>query len=338
MRRLCVTASLLAPLGALLAAVAVSEANPTVGALRSQIQHATQRERALAAGAGAADRVIGVLTQQLSILGGRLQGVQQQLAEDRLRVSVLSSEQMQQRSRVQRLRVQLSRQRVQLAGWLVAVYEAGRPNALEVLTSAGGFADLLERMDFLHRLSEHGGQITRRVSTLRAAASVGLARLVRMSAAEQQVTRSAAAESAALQSISGALVSRRVALSRARSLQLAALTRTRSQRAALQGRLADALTALVAPPSSPAMAAPSGGFAIPWPIVQCESGGQNLPPNAAGASGYYQILPSTWKGAGGATDQAFQAPRAEQDTVAARLWAGGAGASNWACAALVHAG
>ena len=31
----------------------------------------------------------------------------------------------------------------------------------------------------------------------------------------------------------------------------------------------------------------------------CESGGQNLSPNSAGASGYYQIMPATWKGYGG---------------------------------------
>src|SRR5438105_15709029 len=31
-----------------------------------------------------------------------------------------------------------------------------------------------------------------------------------------------------------------------------------------------------------------GRWAIPAAIVMCESGGRNLPPNGAGASGYYQ--------------------------------------------------
>ena len=84
-----------------------------------------------------------------------------------------------------------------------------------------------------------------------------------------------------------------------------------------------------------AAAGPGGPWAIPWPIVQCESGGQNLPPNSAGASGYYQMLPSTWKGLGGSTRHAYQASKAEQDRLAAQLWAGGAGARNWVCAALV---
>jgi hypothetical protein len=74
---------------------------------------------------------------------------------------------------------------------------------------------------------------------------------------------------------------------------------------------------------------------IPSPIVQCESGGQNLPPNSAGASGYYQIMPSTWKQFGGSGSAAYQASKSEQDSVASRIWGGGGGASNWVCAGMV---
>jgi hypothetical protein len=74
---------------------------------------------------------------------------------------------------------------------------------------------------------------------------------------------------------------------------------------------------------------------IPSAIVACESGGQNLPPNSAGASGYYQILPSTWKQFGGAGPAAYLASRAEQNAVASRIWGGGSGVSNWVCAGIV---
>jgi hypothetical protein len=79
----------------------------------------------------------------------------------------------------------------------------------------------------------------------------------------------------------------------------------------------------------------SGGWAIPYAVVLCESGGQNLPPNGAGASGYYQIEPATWKGFGGTGPAAYLASKAEQDAVAAKIWNGGAGASNWTCARIV---
>ena len=82
------------------------------------------------------------------------------------------------------------------------------------------------------------------------------------------------------------------------------------------------------PAAATARRRPSSGgpWAIPWPIVQCESGGQNLPPNSAGASGYYQFIPSTWKGLGGIGPHAYLRPKAEQDALAAKLWAGGSGA------------
>jgi hypothetical protein len=74
---------------------------------------------------------------------------------------------------------------------------------------------------------------------------------------------------------------------------------------------------------------------IPSQIVQCESGGQNLPPNGAGASGYYQIMPGTWRQYGGTGSSAYGASRTEQNLVASRIWAGGSGASNWVCAGMV---
>jgi peptidoglycan hydrolase CwlO-like protein len=80
---------------------------------------------------------------------------------------------------------------------------------------------------------------------------------------------------------------------------------------------------------------PSGGWAIPYAIVLCESGGQDLSPNSAGASGYYQIMPATWKLFGGTGPAAYLASKAEQDAVASRIWNGGAGASNWVCAGIV---
>lgn len=74
---------------------------------------------------------------------------------------------------------------------------------------------------------------------------------------------------------------------------------------------------------------PFGQWAIPAYIVMRESGGRNVQEasGASDASGYYQILDSTWLGAGGrdrgVNYQAMHAPKAEQDCVAHRLWNGG---------------
>jgi hypothetical protein len=136
----------------------------------------------------------------------------------------------------------------------------------------------------------------------------------------------------ALVAISASLQQRRAAVAQARAARAALLAATRAQRKRLEKRIA-ALEAIRA--RAAFAVGPGGPWVIPWPIVQCESGGQNLPPNSAGASGYYQILPSTWTGEGGSGPAAYLAPKAEQDRVAGALWAGGAGAHNWVCAGIV---
>ncbi|MDA0136304.1 transglycosylase family protein, partial [Solirubrobacter deserti] len=118
-----------------------------------------------------------------------------------------------------------------------------------------------------------------------------------------------------------------------RAARLAALDRTRSGRRRAERELSRLLAARAR--AARTSSGPGGPWAIPWAIVQCESGGENLPPNHAGASGYYQFMPDTWRGLGGSTPHAYQASKAEQDRLAARLWAGGAGRHNWVCADLV---
>lgn len=67
----------------------------------------------------------------------------------------------------------------------------------------------------------------------------------------------------------------------------------------------------------------ASGWAIPEAIVMCESGGQNDPPNYAGAAGYYQLTEWQSKSAGlpvGHSGDASEHSKAEQDEVAGRLY------------------
>src|SRR6202000_1352161 len=138
---------------------------------------------------------------------------------------------------------------------------------------------------------------------------------------------------ALLQSKQGALEHARAAQRAALAASQATSSRLRHQISRVEPQQA-AAAQRAAQYSGPALG-PSGGWAIPYAIVLCESGGQNLPPTSAGASGYYQIIPSTWKLFGGTGPAAYLASKAEQDAVATRIWRGGAGASNWVCAGIV---
>ena len=74
-----------------------------------------------------------------------------------------------------------------------------------------------------------------------------------------------------------------------------------------------------------------GPYSIPSYIVMCESGGDYGAVNpSSGAGGAYQILPSTWSLYGG-EGAPQDAPKEEQDRIAAEIWADSGGGA-WACA------
>jgi hypothetical protein len=238
---------------------------------------------------------------------------------------------------------------------LVSSYESNPPDLVSVVLESHGFNDLLERITFL-KYAEHQQQgiigVTR---VAKARADAAAKRLAQLETKDRQITEDAALHARALAGMQSLLDSKQSALRQAQAVQRAALSASQARSGQLQASIshieaqqaAAAAAAAAAvqqsqssasagsgPGVGPALGA-SGGWAIPYPIVLCESGGQNLPPNSAGASGYYQIIPSTWAGAGGTGPAAYLAPKSEQDAIASKLWNGGAGASNWVCAGIV---
>ena len=71
------------------------------------------------------------------------------------------------RDRLERLRTELATARRVLAARLVEIYKADSPDALTVILEADGFGDLLERAEFLDRISDQDREITDEVRGLR---------------------------------------------------------------------------------------------------------------------------------------------------------------------------
>jgi len=301
--------------------------------LRQRIGASQTRERTLATAAQRLGQLERAMAHELAIVEGRLADVQAQLSAAQERLADTQRRLDAERRRARRLRARLTTARARLADVLRHRYMAERPDIVSVVLDAHGFADLLERMEFLHRIQDADASIVAVVRVARHDATRETRALTTLEARRQTTADAVRRQRDGLAAMRAAAASRRAALAQARTARLAALRRTRADRRAAQ-RTLDRLLAERAL-AARQMTGPGGPWAIPWPIVQCESGGQNLPPNRAGASGYYQFMPDTWRRLGGSTPQAYQAPKAEQDRLAARLWAGGAGASNWVCAALV---
>ena len=340
---------------------AQSTAGPGLGALGQQLSQQQAHQQQLRSSLGGLDQLISSLTSQIALVQAREAAVNAELSRDRSALSATATKLAKQRSLVAVLRARLARSRMLLARQLVSNYEAGSPDLLNVVLEANGFSDLLNRITFLadaEHMQQHIIIVTR---TAKAQADAAVGRLAALQARQRQMAEAAALQERALAGMNTLLHSKQASLQRAQAIQQEALSASQARASQIQNQIsqieaqqaaaraaaqraaaqqAAAQQAAAAQSSSPALSsspsfAPSSGWAIPYPIVLCESGGQNLPPNSAGASGYYQIIPGTWSLFGGTGPAAYLASKAEQDAVASRIWNGGAGASNWVCAGIV---
>jgi septal ring factor EnvC (AmiA/AmiB activator) len=320
---------------AALAAGAAALSPPTgaqdVDRLRQRAESKRSTERSLSADIARLGRLLRSLQHDIQVVSNRRAEVRAELAKDQARLAELRGALREQRARVQRLRIHLRESQDVLAARLVELYKSPDPDLVSVVLSAHDFADLLDQAAFMQRIAKQDRRIIVNVQNARRDAGAAVARLAKAERRQQETTDAIAARSKALAGISAALASRQADYTAARAARNAALRSARTDRRALEKRIAK----LEARRASYSGASSGGPWAIPWPIVQCESGGQNTPPNSAGASGYYQIMPATWRLFGGSGPAAYLAPKAEQDRVAAKIWDGGRGASNWVCAALV---
>lgn len=351
---LCVAAA-----AALIAALAFVGATPhtaaradTLGQLNSQLGSEQARQQHLNSSLASLSSLISGLDHQIQIVENRLAGVQAQLASDRAQLARDRVALKRERALIIKLRARLALARLVLSRQLVASYEGDRPDLVSVVLNANGFNNLLDEITFLKTAQQQQQSTITVTRKAKQQADDAAARLARLERRDRRITEGETLQEHALASMNALLQSKQSALAQARSAQLLELHASEQHANALKSRIdhihaqqaaaaaaaaasAQAPAAPIGSPSAPGSLGPGGGWAIPWAIVDCESGGQNLPPNSAGASGYYQIIPSTWTGFGGSGPAAYLTSKAEQDAVAARIWNGGAGASDWVCAGIV---
>jgi septal ring factor EnvC (AmiA/AmiB activator) len=343
----------LVAVGAILAALmgSTSAGASSLGQLHSQLGAQQARQHSLTASISSLNQLIDALNSQISLVENREAALANDLANDRAKLARVQQQLKLERARLVMLRHRLAIARVRLSRQLVGSYESSKPDLVSVVLNAHGFSDLLEQIDFLGRAEHVQQSVITATRVAKAQADQAARRLATLQRTDRQITQATAVQVRAVAGMNSLLHSKQGALQSARGAQQSALaaSRTRGARLRTQIRHVEAQQAAAEAAARRAAQAPAptsptnplgptggnGGWAIPYAIVLCESGGQNLPPNSAGASGYYQIIPSTWKLFGGSGPAAYLASKAEQDAVASRIWRGGAGASNWVCAGIV---
>jgi murein DD-endopeptidase MepM/ murein hydrolase activator NlpD len=107
------------------------------------------------------------LEGRIGELRGRQQRLQGDLDEKQAELSRTQTQLREERARLVRLRERLKETRQALSGRMVEIYKMGDPGLLEVVLNSDGFAELLERGEFIARISEADRRIVEEVRRAR---------------------------------------------------------------------------------------------------------------------------------------------------------------------------
>ena len=197
---------------------------------RAEIEHAKQKE-------GVLTTTIQSFSNRIDGLEGEIHATQQQLDRaqsslDRQKNELLEVRDRLEaaRDRLERLRTELATARRLLAARLVEIYKSDTPDALTVVLEADGFSDLLERTEFLERISDQDREITDRVRGLRDDAQDQAVELAELEEREQLAAERILRERDQIASAQNQLVSSRDQLASARADRRGALASVRSEK------------------------------------------------------------------------------------------------------------
>ena len=284
------------------------------------------------------------MSSRIQLVQSREAAARDRLIADTAKLTAVRAAVTREQRHLRHVRHVLGLWRRALAAELRGQYEQPQQSLISVLVDAKGFQQLLDTLQFQTDVSNREQALITAARAARSRANRTAAHLVTLMHLDADAASAAQTQTSSLAGMNALLSSEQSALADARSAQSTALAASQARGAQLQAAIAtiqkqeqaaEQAEQTVSYSAGGAGLGATAGWAIPYAIVLCESGGANLPPNGAGASGYYQILPSTWSEFGGSGPAAYLAPKSEQDAVAARIWNGGAGASNWACSAIV---
>jgi hypothetical protein len=232
-------------------------------------------------------------------------------------------------ARLERLRAEYATAVKQLEQRLISIYESDTPDELTVLLNSHGYDDLATRSAYLDALHNADRRIAERVASLRDQVAQHVNQVADLKQQTEDQAQQLSAERASLVSSQEAANQSATAVASARSGTRSQLSQTQSEISDLQEQIEAQRAAVGTGAGAPAYL--GGPYSIPTYIVMCESGGNYHALNpSSGAGGAYQILPSTWAAYGG-EGAPQDAPKAEQDRIAAEIWRD-SGPSAWACA------
>jgi murein DD-endopeptidase MepM/ murein hydrolase activator NlpD len=237
----------------------------------AQIRYHRGRERVLTSDIAGYTRRINSLQSDITRLQTRQVRIESDLSAKRAELARIQERLRQERLRLVRLRARLAEARTALANRLVELYKADRPDVVTVILESDGFADLLERTEFMERVSAQDQRIIQRVRAAKADATATAQKLDTLEGRQQRLTDAIERRRDQVVAVKSQLVDRRGRFQSARSDKFTALASTRERRHSLQDDLGS-LRAQQAKITAALQSAAGGGGNVPAGPIKPGSG------------------------------------------------------------------
>lgn len=259
-------------------------------------------------------------------------GLESLLADGEARSAELADRLQSAEDALARSKKRLSRARKLLAERLVAIYMSGEvPDTLDLALGATDFSDLATGTTYIKSIENADSTLAARVAELREELTGKVDGIGKAKDAIDQ-------HNAELASARDQIASVRAEAEASAAAVASANAEREGQIESLKGDIAGWQKQIEKQQKVSAEQAEvtveenlGGPYSIPTYIVMCESGGNYSAVNpSSGAGGAYQIMPSTWEAYGG-EGLPQDASKAEQDRIAALIWAD-SGPGAWSCA------
>jgi murein DD-endopeptidase MepM/ murein hydrolase activator NlpD len=212
----------------------LQELQGKIGSARAKIGRKKGTERVLSTQIAGYNRRIRTLEGKITTLQTHQERVQSDLDAKRAELESLRTELRGERARLVRLRKRLDETRRQLRTRLVEIYKAEPPDIVTVVLNSDGFTDLLERGEFIKRISDQDRRI---VGIVRAAKKESVSsekRLTRLEARQRLVTAIVQKRRDEISEVRMQLVGTRVGYTRTKNGKASALSNVRSDRKELE--------------------------------------------------------------------------------------------------------
>jgi len=244
-----------------------------VDAVKAKIRQKRAKE-------GVLTTTITTFNNRISSLQGEIRGLQERqnriqstLNEKQAELLSTQNKLEKTRSRLAQLKVYLGKAEKILSTRLVAMYKDGEPDMLTVVLQSNGFADLLERTQFLDRITNQDNQIITKVRVLKSETTRQTNQLKTLQKTEADAAAVIAARRNQVAAVKGKLVSSRTQIQTVRDGRKAILSRVQQSRHQLEGDLskmqAQVQAQIQAAQQGPALSAGPirrGSGQLIWPV------------------------------------------------------------------------